>query len=154
MSDPYAVVDLVVGLIQCPGAGAAANCDGLLEACRGKGFANLRDEAIIRLHCNTGARLSEVGNLRVADLDLTSESVHYRGKGAKDRRVRVGPKTARAVSRYLRVRDRHLGAQLPWRVPVSAGPARGESVVCHYRQECERRRWLRGVGRRQRSWPA
>jgi site-specific recombinase XerD len=113
VSDPYAVVDLVVGLIQCPGAGAAANCDGLLEACRGKGFANLRDEAIIRLYADTGARLSEVGNLRVADLNLTSESVHYRGKGAKDRRVRVGPKTARAVSRYLRVRDRHLGAQLP-----------------------------------------
>ena len=85
----------------------------LLDACRGKGFANLRDEALIRLYANTGARLSEVGNLLVDDLDLNSESVHYRGKGAKDRRVRFGPKTARAVSRYLRVRDRQKGAQLP-----------------------------------------
>ena len=73
----------------------------LLAACQGKGFVNLRDEALIRLYCNTGARLSEVGNLLVADVDLNSESVHYRGKGAKDRRVRFGPKTARAVSRYL-----------------------------------------------------
>jgi site-specific recombinase XerD len=55
----------------------------LLDACRGKGFTNLRDEAIIRLYCATGARLSEVGNLLLSDLDLSGESVHYRGKGAK-----------------------------------------------------------------------
>jgi integrase/recombinase XerC len=85
----------------------------LLEACRGKAFLNLRDQAIIRLYCATFARLSEGGNLLLTDLDLTGESVHYRGKGAKDRRVRFGPKTARALSRYLRARDRHPGAQLP-----------------------------------------
>jgi site-specific recombinase XerD len=43
-----------------------------------------------------------VGNLLVTDRDLTTESVHFHGKGAKDRRVRFGPKTARALSRYLR----------------------------------------------------
>jgi integrase/recombinase XerC len=85
----------------------------LLEACKGKGFTNLRDEALIRLYYNTGARLSEVGNLQVADVDLNTESVHYHGKGAKDRRVRFGPKTARALSRYLRARAKHKGAQLP-----------------------------------------
>jgi site-specific recombinase XerD len=85
----------------------------LLEACKGKGFANLRDEALIRLYCNTGARLSEVGNLLVDDVDLNTESVHFHGKGAKDRRVRFGPKTARALSRYLRARDKHKGAELP-----------------------------------------
>jgi site-specific recombinase XerD len=85
----------------------------LLEACKGKGFANLRDEALIRLYCNTGARLSEVGNLLVDDVDLNTESVHFQGKGAKDRRVRFGPKTARALSRYLRARDKHKGAELP-----------------------------------------
>jgi integrase len=60
----------------------------VLEACRGKGFVGLRDEALIRLYANTGARLSEVGNLLVADLDMSTESVHFHGKGAKDRRVR------------------------------------------------------------------
>jgi site-specific recombinase XerD len=68
----------------------------VLDACRGKGFVSLRDEALIRLYANTGARLSEVGNLLVTDLDLNTESVHFHGKGAKDRRVRFGPKTARA----------------------------------------------------------
>jgi integrase/recombinase XerC len=85
----------------------------LLAACKGTGFANLRDEALIRLYCNTGARLSEVGNLLLDDLDLNSDSVHFRGKGAKDRRVRFGPKTGRALSRYLRARVKHKGCELP-----------------------------------------
>ncbi|WP_344513224.1 tyrosine-type recombinase/integrase [Dactylosporangium maewongense] len=76
----------------------------LLDACKGKAFVNLRDEALIRLYYNTGARLSEVGNLLLTDLDLNTESVRFHGKGAKDRRVRFGPKTARALSRYLRAR--------------------------------------------------
>jgi site-specific recombinase XerD len=96
----------------------------VLDACKGKGFANLRDEALIRLYANTGARLSEVGNLLVTDLDLLTESVHLHGKGAKDRRVRFGPKTARALSRYLRARDKHKGAALPnlWLANRGAAP--------------------------------
>lgn len=85
----------------------------VLDACRGKGFVGLRDVALIRLYANAGARLSEVGMLLVSDVDMNTESVHFHGKGAKDRRVRFGPKTARAVSRYLRARDRHKGAELP-----------------------------------------
>ncbi|MET8040658.1 tyrosine-type recombinase/integrase [Micromonospora sp. NPDC005215] len=85
----------------------------LLDACKGKTFPHLRDEAIIRLYYNTGARLSEVGNLLLDDVDLNTESVHYHGKGAKDRRVRFGPKTARAISRYLRARGKHKGSELP-----------------------------------------
>jgi len=96
----------------------------VLDACRGKGFASLRDEALIRLYANTGARLSEVGNLLVTDLDLNTESVHLHGKGAKDRRIRFGPKTARALSRYLRARDKHKGAGLPnlWLADRGAAP--------------------------------
>jgi len=85
----------------------------LLDACKGKDFIHLRDEAIIRLYYNTGARLSEVGNLKVSDVDLNLDSAHYHGKGSKDRRVRFGPKTARAISRYLRARDQHPGHELP-----------------------------------------
>jgi site-specific recombinase XerD len=101
-----------------------ADTSRLLQACQGKGFASLRDEALIRLYANTGARLSEVGNLLVTDLDLNTESVHFHGKGAKDRRVRFGPKTARALSRYLRARDKHKGAALAnlWLADRGAAP--------------------------------
>lgn len=56
---------------------------------------------------NTGARLSEVAGLAVDDVDLELDTALFRGKGAKERRVRLGPRTARAVSRYLRSRARH-----------------------------------------------
>jgi integrase/recombinase XerC len=86
----------------------------VLSTCKGKEFVQLRDEAIIRLYSNTGARLSEVANLKLDDVDLDStDSVHYHGKGNKDRRVRFGPKTARALSRYLRARSKHPAADLP-----------------------------------------
>jgi integrase/recombinase XerC len=79
----------------------------------GKDFAGVRDEAIVRLLYNTGARLSEVANLVLGDVDLSLDTVLYHGKGAKDRRVRMGPKTAGAVSRYLRLRAAHSGSGLP-----------------------------------------
>jgi integrase/recombinase XerC len=44
----------------------------LLELCKGKGFSQVGDEALIRLYYNTGARLSEVGNLLVDDIDLAT----------------------------------------------------------------------------------
>jgi len=90
-----------------------ADTTKVLDTCRGRGFADLRDEALIRLYANTGARLSEVGGLSLMDLDLNNESVLYHGKGAQDRRVRFGPRTARAISRYLRARTKHRGADLP-----------------------------------------
>lgn len=85
----------------------------VLGTCRGKTFIQLRDEALIRLYYNTGARLSEVGGLLVTDIDLNVGSVRYHGKGSKDRRVRFGPKTGRALSRYLRARSKHKAAGLP-----------------------------------------
>ncbi|MFJ6198265.1 tyrosine-type recombinase/integrase [Micromonospora sp. NPDC092111] len=109
-----------------------------VAACKGKGFANLRDEALIRLYCNTGARLSEVGKLLIADVDLNTESVRFHGKGAKDRRVRFGPKTARALSRYLRVLDKHKGA----RCRICGWPS------------AARHRWLRTASRGVTAPPA
>ena len=84
----------------------------LLEACTGKDFLSLRDQAIIRLFANTGARLSEVAQLTMDDVDLKTETVVFHGKGAKDRRVRIGARTARAVSRYVRARSKRAGADL------------------------------------------
>jgi site-specific recombinase XerC len=103
---------------------AEADTRRLLDQCKGRSFAALRDEALIRLYANTGARLSEVGNLNVDDLDMATESVHITGKGSRDRRVRFGPRTARALSRYLRARAQHKGAELPnlWLADRGATP--------------------------------
>jgi integrase/recombinase XerC len=62
--------------------------------------------------------------LLVIDVDMNTESVHFHSKGAKDRRVRFGPKAARAVSWYLRARHNHRGAALPnlWLADRGAAP--------------------------------
>lgn len=95
----------------------------ILETCKGKEFVQLRDEAIIRVLYNTGARLSELANLALEDVDLALDSVRYHGKGAKDRWVRLGPKTARALSRYLRARGSHRLRAAPAVVGRARGPA-------------------------------
>jgi integrase/recombinase XerC len=96
----------------------------ILATCRPKTFANLRDEAIIRLYYNTAARLSEVANLTVGDIDLKTDRIHYEGKGRKHREVRFGPRTGRALSRYLRCRSGHAAADAPFVWLAERGTAR------------------------------
>lgn len=109
---------------------AGAETKSVLDTCRGTSFVDLRDHAIIRVLANTGGRLSEVANLALEDIDLNRDTVTFHGKGAKDRQVRVGPKTARALSRYLRARARHHGAERPelW-LAVRGGQALSDNGV-------------------------
>jgi site-specific recombinase XerD len=80
----------------------------LIKACAGKDFWERRDEAIIRLMIETGARIGEVVAMEVDDIDLPAGTVIVRrGKGGKGRRVPIGPQTSRAVDRYLRLRRAH-----------------------------------------------
>lgn len=102
----------------------------ILETCKGRDFVQVRDEAIIRVLYNTGARLSEVAGLGLEDLDLDLDTVRFHGKGAKDRRVRIGPKTARALSRYLRARGSHKGFGLTelWLAVRGAQPLNANGI--------------------------
>ena len=74
-----------------------------------------RDEAIVRLMLETGARAGEVVAMTLDDLDLPAgTAVIRRGKGGKGRVVPVGPHAAKALDRYLRLRRHHrLGATSP-----------------------------------------
>jgi site-specific recombinase XerD len=73
-----------------------------------------RDLALLLLALDTGARVSELCNLNVGDVDLDTLTVTIRqGKGRKDRTCYIGARTARAVSRYLGERtDTAAGAPL------------------------------------------
>jgi site-specific recombinase XerD len=112
----------------------------ILDTCKGKDFVQLRDEAIIRLLYNTGARLSEVANLMIEDIDLDRDSVLFHGKGAKDRRVRIGLKTARALSRYRRARSDHRGFGLPnlWLAVRGAQPLAANGIKIMLRRRGQR----------------
>ncbi len=67
-----------------------------------------RDEAMLRLMLETGARAGEVVAIGVDDLDLPGgTAVIRKGKGGKGRVVPFGPATAQALDRYLRLRRGH-----------------------------------------------
>ena len=94
----------------------------LLATCeRGQDFESKRDAALIRVFVDTGARLSEVANLRYSpdddtenDIDLAGGILRVLGKGRRERILSIGAKTVRALDRYLRVRRARRGSQIPW----------------------------------------
>ena len=86
----------------------------MLKACQGRGFLERRDTAALRTFLATGARLAEVTNLLVDDVDLDARLVVItRGKGGRRRVVRIDGATAAAIDRYRRVRGRRPGADRP-----------------------------------------
>ena len=79
----------------------------LLEACSGSTFEDRRDTAIIRTFLDTGARLEELANLELPDLELDEQAIYVLGKGGRERTLPLGAKTTKELDRYLRARRRH-----------------------------------------------
>ena len=74
----------------------------------------------------TGIRLSEVADLSCGDVDLWQRELTVRGKGGKDRIVKIGHQTARSLDRYLRARSRHAQA---WRPQLWLGASNREPLT-------------------------
>lgn len=86
----------------------------IMRACAGADFDARRDLALFLLFADTGARLAELGSVRLEDIDATTETIIVTGKGGS-RRALPYAKTAReALRRYLRKRAQHPRASLPW----------------------------------------
>lgn len=88
----------------------------LLRVCRGSGFEEIRDTALIRLLYDTGMRRAEASGLKgrltdtgdiEGDLDLDNNVAVVLGKGKRIRACPFGARTAQALSRYLRARYGH-----------------------------------------------
>jgi site-specific recombinase XerD len=123
----------------------------VLAACDGQNFEERRDMALVRLFLGTGARLSEIANLRWApddetsnDVDLDMGIIRVVGKGRRERAVYVGTKAVKALDRYLRARDRHKYAALPW---LWLGP-KGRLTDSGIAQVVRRRGRMAGMGDR------
>lgn len=89
----------------------------LLKTCKGSSFEDRRDAALIMMLLDTGGRVSEIVRLTLDDVGDGSAGVigkaSAKGGGPRPRTVHYGPTTARALDRYLRVRDRHVFAGRP-----------------------------------------
>ena len=60
-----------------------------------------RDRAILELLYATGARVSEVSNMRLRDVDLSERYCRCHGKGDKQRIVPLGRRAVTSIRRYL-----------------------------------------------------
>jgi site-specific recombinase XerD len=105
----------------------------LEQACAGRSFAQRRDAAIIAVFRATGIRLSELagivyhaGDPRRSDVDLWQQGITVRGKGGKDRIVRIGHQAALNLDRYQRSRSRHAQA---WRPQLWLGAGNREPLT-------------------------
>ena len=96
-----------------------------------------RDAAILSVLRATGVRLAELAGIRYdpgspgrSDLDLEHREIRVRGKGGKDRIVRIDHEAAHAVDRYLRVRSRHAQAHRPrlWLGVNNRGPMTASGI--------------------------
>jgi len=109
----------------------------LRRACQGRSFAARRDTAIIEVLLATGVRRSEVAGIRCdpgeparGDLNLAGREIRVRGKGGRERIVKISYQAARAVDRYLRVRARHPLAGRPelWLGTGGRGPVTPDGI--------------------------
>lgn len=115
-SSPAEGIAAPAAAYKVPGVLTDAQLVALLGACRARRdataaekLAAARDEAIIRIWCEPGSpRCSEMAALTVADVDLDQDAVSIeRGKGGASRVIGLSPATARAVSKYKRLRAAH-----------------------------------------------
>jgi site-specific recombinase XerD len=87
----------------------------LLAACDGHEFDARRDTALLRLLMATGMRRAECAGLKVEDVDvLGDKTARVMGKGRRERVCPFDARTAQAILRYLRLRDKHPDGELPW----------------------------------------
>ena len=86
----------------------------VIDACDGPRLVDRRDQALILLYADTGARLSEIARAELEDLDLRGRTLRVLRKGRREAVVPFGARTARAVDRYLRIRGRQPYAEGRW----------------------------------------
>lgn len=91
-----------------------AEVRSVLDACAGRGFAERRDTAIVRLLAATGARLSEIANLHLGDVHLDRQQLTATVKGGHRVVKPFDARTAQAVDRWIRTRRAHRYADLEW----------------------------------------
>jgi site-specific recombinase XerD len=113
-----------------------ADLEKLFAVCSGRGLEDRRDTAILRTFLNSGARLSELTHLRVDDVDLARREIVVVGKGRRTRELPIGPKTTKAMDRYLRKRVRHADADSRHLWLGVRGRLTGSGVTQMLRRRC------------------
>jgi len=100
-SDPSADVDVPRAPAGLPKALREDQVQQLLDSVVGDDAVARRDRAILEVLYGTGARISELVGLSLADVDLGSQLLRVLGKGAKERVIPVGRYATKALREWL-----------------------------------------------------
>jgi len=71
----------------------------------------IRNKAILELIYSSGMRISEVSNCKLRQIDLNEKIIKIRGKGNKERIVPVGKEAAKAVKKYIKIREQFVSKE-------------------------------------------
>lgn len=66
----------------------------------------LRNIVVIELLFSTGMRVSEISNLKTANINLTDNTIRIFGKGSKERIMCISDNLSKTISNYLTIRSR------------------------------------------------
>jgi integrase/recombinase XerC len=80
----------------------------LTDVIIGQSFENYRDRLIIDLFYETGVRVSELSNIKDADIDKYTGTLRVIGKRNKERMIPVGKNFLHAVDQYVTIRDKEI----------------------------------------------
>ena len=73
----------------------------MLNSITGRSLEDYRNRAILCIFLDTGMRLSELANLKLEDINMERNIIKINGKGNKERFVRIGVKTQKALWNYM-----------------------------------------------------
>src|SRR5688572_24643172 len=111
----------------------------------------LRDRAILETTYSAGLRVSEVVGMNDGDLDLAEGLVRIRGKGRRERLSPIGSFAAKAIHRWLKVRNVGLacraGPSASAKSVSTQGPARQAGPTPVFTNKFGRRLTTRSVHR-------
>ncbi len=78
-----------------------AEVSRLLEAEDGDSLQSIRNRAILEMFYATGARVSEICDMKTHDIDFDERTVRLTGKGSKQRMTPLGVPAVDAILRYI-----------------------------------------------------
>jgi integrase/recombinase XerC len=88
----------------------------------GENFDGLRNRMIIETFYNTGARRSELINLRISDVDLAQQQIKVLGKRNKERIIPLSQSFSEVLGKYMAAREtEHPGIKEDWLFLTNAG---------------------------------
>jgi site-specific recombinase XerD len=85
-----------------PDAPSEREVESAIDEVGGDGPLAIRNRALIELVYSAGLRSQEAVDLDLADVDFEQETVHVRGKRAKERVVPLGEEASYRLQRYIR----------------------------------------------------